>query len=214
MKFTADQNRAVYNNVYPHVQAYLAARLPVWTAATDPVLGPFWTTVSAGNIAGLNSSPQQWLAGRWTRRAWTPKYPAGPRLPGSLEYHFTYLTNYQFVGGALKGWGAGTALRYETPAAIGYLGGPARSGRAWRDRHPAGLQPGPRQGGPAPGSLAVLSVETPVPGRPDSCDHQLNCRDLWSNGSLLTVGINPDGSAQAFRIIPPRQWYLQTGFDF
>ena len=43
---------------------------------------------------------------------------------------------------------------------------------------------------------------------------QLNCRDVWSQGYLQMVGVNPDGSAQAFRIIPPRQWYLQTTFDF
>jgi hypothetical protein len=43
---------------------------------------------------------------------------------------------------------------------------------------------------------------------------QLNCRDVWSQGYLLTVGVNPDGSPNTFRIIPPRQWYLQTTFDF
>jgi hypothetical protein len=43
---------------------------------------------------------------------------------------------------------------------------------------------------------------------------QLNCRDVWSRGYLQVVGVNPDGSAQAFRIVPPRQWYFQTTFDF
>jgi hypothetical protein len=43
---------------------------------------------------------------------------------------------------------------------------------------------------------------------------QLNCRDVWSQGYLQTVGINPDGAPVTYRIIPPRQWYLQATFDF
>ena len=43
---------------------------------------------------------------------------------------------------------------------------------------------------------------------------QLNCRDVWSQGYLRVAGINLDGSPLSYRIIPPRQWFLQTTFDF
>jgi hypothetical protein len=215
MKFTADQNRAAYTNVYPHVQAYLAARLPVWTAAGDPVLGPFWTTISAGSIAGLNGSPQQWLASTVDAAGLDAEITQqGHDSPDLSKYHFNFLTDYRFVAGALKGWGLGTALRYETPAAIGYLGGPA-------DPSALGAIDALQANHPVFGEEVLhqdlwLSYRTRLPLLDDriSMTVSLNCRDVWSQGSLLTVGVNPDGSPQAFRILPPRQWYLQTSFDF
>jgi hypothetical protein len=221
MKLTADQDRAVDSNVYPHVQAYLASRLAVWTKATDPVLGPFWTTVSADKSFGGQYSiasagtPQQWLNGTVDAAGLDVEIAQqGHDQPDLSRYHFNYLTNYQFVSGPLAGFGLGTALRYETPAAIGYLGG----------------APDPS----ALGAIDTLQAFNPVDGkevlhqdlwvsyklrlpfldRRIRATVQLNCRDVWSQGYLLTVGINPDGSPQAFRILPPRQWYLQTTFDF
>jgi outer membrane receptor protein involved in Fe transport len=221
MKLTADQDRAVDSNVYPHVQAYIASRLAVWTKATDPVLGPFWTTVSADKAFGGQYSissagtPQQWLNGTVDAAGLDVEIAQqGHDQPDLSRYHFNYLTNYQVVTGPWAGFGVGTALRYETPSAIGYLGGAP---------DPAAL-----------GAIDTLQALNPVDGkevlhqdlwisykfrlpwldRRIRATVQLNCRDVWSQGYLETVGINPDGSPQAFRIIPPRQWYLQTTFDF
>jgi hypothetical protein len=218
MKFTADQDQAIYSNVYPHTQAYLVARLPVWTTATDPVLGPFWTTVSAGNVQGgasIGSTPQQWLASTVDAAGLDVELAQqGIVSPDLSKYHFNYLTNYQFVVGKLAGFGIGTALRYETPSAIGYPGG---------SPDPAAL-----------GAIDTLQALNPIYGKEvlhqdlwisykmklPFLDQrirmtvQLNCRDVWSSGYLETVQVNPDYSPETFRIIPPRQWYLQTTFDF
>jgi hypothetical protein len=221
MKLTADQDRAVDSNVYPHVQAYIASRLPVWSTASDPVLGPFWTTISAdrgsGGIYSIASfgTPQQWLNGTVDAAGLDVELAQqGHDQPDLSRYHFNYLTNYQFVTGKLAGLGLGTALRYETPAAIGYLGGAPDPG--------------------ALGAVDTLQAFNPIDGKEvlhqdlwvsykfkvPYLDNriratiQLNCRDVWSQGYLLTVGVNPDGSPTVFRIIPPRQWYLQTTFDF
>jgi outer membrane receptor protein involved in Fe transport len=216
MKITADQDASVASQVFPHIQAYIAARLPVWTAATDPVLGPFWTTVDAGNVGNeLGNSPQQWLNGVVDAAGLDVALAQqGHDSPDLSRYHFNYLTNYQFVTGKLTGFGVGTALRYETPAAIGYRAGAP---------DPAAL-----------GAVDTLQALNPIEGKevlhqdlwvsykmklPFLDDRirmtlQLNCRDVWSDGYLLTVTVNPDASPQAYRIIPPRQWYLQTTFDF
>jgi len=221
MKFTADKDQAVDSQVYPHVQAYLASRLAVWTKATDPVLGPFWTTISAdrgsGGLYSIASfgTPQQWLNGTVDAAGLDIELAQqGHNQPDLSPYHFNYLTNYQFVTGPLSGFGVGTAFRYETPAAIGYLGG----------------APDPT----ALGAIDTLQAFNPVNGKEylhqdawvsykmklpflDSrirMTVQFNVRDMWSQGYLLTVGINPDGTPTVYRIIPPRQYYLQTTFDF
>jgi hypothetical protein len=43
---------------------------------------------------------------------------------------------------------------------------------------------------------------------------QLNVRDANKSGGLQAVQFNPDGSASAFRIIDPRQYYVTTTFEF
>jgi hypothetical protein len=216
MKFTADQDRAAYNNVYPHVQAYIAARLPVWTTATDPILGPYWTTVSAGNVGNIGGgTPQQWLAGTVDAAGLDVEIAQQNHdSPDLSRYHFNYLTNYQFVTGPIAGFGLGTALRYETPAAIGYLGGAPDPGALGAIDSLQAFNP--VNGKEVLHQDAWISYKMKLPFLDNRIRMtvQLNCRDMWSQGSLLTVGINPDGTPVTYRIIPPRQWYLQATFDF
>jgi hypothetical protein len=220
MKLSADRDVAVNSAVYPHIQAYLAARLPVWTTATDPVLGPFWTTISADrggggtfSIAG-SGTPQQWLNGTVDAAGLDIELAQqGHDQPDLSKYHLNYLTNYQFVTGRLSGFGLGTAFRYETPAAIGYLGAapdPAALGAI------DSLQPfNPVNGKEVLHQDAWISYRMRMPFNPRiRMTLQLNCRDVWSQGCLQEVGVNPDGSPLSYRIIPPRQWFLQTTFDF
>ena len=42
---------------------------------------------------------------------------------------------------------------------------------------------------------------------------QLNVRNIFENGRLQTVAVNPDGSPYAFRIIDPRQFILSATFN-
>jgi outer membrane receptor protein involved in Fe transport len=216
MKFTADQDQAVDSAVFPHVIQYIAARLPVWSTTTDPVLGSFWTTVNAGNINGLGStSPQQWLSEFVYAGGLDVQLAQQNHVqPDLSKYHFNFLTNYVFDTGPLKGFGVGGALRYETPAAIGYYGGspdPAALGAI------DSLQPfNPIYGKEFlhQDSWISYAMHLPFLDKRIRMKVQLNVRDLWSNGYLLTVAVNPDGSSQLYRIVPPRQWYLQTTFDF
>jgi outer membrane receptor protein involved in Fe transport len=215
MKFTADQDEAVYSNVYPHIQAYLASRLPVWTKATDPVLGPFWTTVSGGNFSDGGGSPQQWLNGTVDAAGLDVELAQQNHIsPDLSKYQFSYLTNYQFVQGVLKGFGIGTALTYETPAAIGYYGAspdPAALGAV------DGLQAfNPIKGKEVIHEDAWISYKMRMPFLDNRirATFQLNVKDMWSNGYLQTVQVNPDGTPQAFRIVTPRRFYLTATFDF
>jgi len=216
MKFTADEDQAIYSGVFPHIQQYLAARLPVWTKATDPVLGPFWTTVSAGNVGNDGGgSPQQWLAGTVDAAGLDVQLAQQNHVsPGLSKYHFNYITNYQFVSGIAKGFGVGTTLSYQTPFEIGYYGGaPDPSALGAVDT----LQPfNPINQKQLIHQDVWISYRTKLPWLDNRIrmSVQLNVKDIWSNGYLQTVNVNPDGTPQAFRIVPPRRYYLTTTFDF
>ena len=41
----------------------------------------------------------------------------------------------------------------------------------------------------------------------------INVRNLFENGRLQTVAVNPDGTPYAFRIIDPRQFILSATFN-
>jgi hypothetical protein len=46
------------------------------------------------------------------------------------------------------------------------------------------------------------------------CKVQLNCVDLTSNGYILPIAYNFDGTPYTWRIVPPRQWSLTARFSF
>jgi hypothetical protein len=219
MKVTADQDQAIYSAVFPHTQAYLASRMPIWTKATDPVLGPFWTTVDAGNVNGSasigNASPQQWISGTVDAAGLDVELAQqGIVSPDLSKYHFNYLTNYQFVTGQLAGFGVGTAFRYETPSAIGYPGGAPDPGALGAIDTLQALQPIYGKELLHQDLWVSYKMKLPFLDNRIRMTIQLNVRDAWSQGYLETVQVNPDGSGETYRIIPPRQWYLQTTFDF
>ena len=216
MKISADTNRANEANVHPGIQAFLRSRLPVWTVAKDPVLGPFWTTVCAGNVGNTGGlSPQAYLNSQVDAAGLDADLALqGQRAPDLSRYHYNYLTNYQIVTGKFAGVGIGTALRYESDPIIGYPGtapDPAALGAI------DGLNV--FQGAYGKEVLhqdAWISYKTHLPFLDNRIrvTFQINVRDMWSQGYLQTVALNPDLSPETYRIIPPRQWYFQTTFDF
>ena len=215
MKFTMDRDTAVNTNLAPHIQAYLAARLPIWTKATDPVFGPFWTTVSAGNQSDGGGSPQQWLNGTVDAAGLDVALAQqGHVAPDYSKYHLNFLTNYQFVQGMFKGFGVGTAFTYQSPSAIGYYGNPP---------DPVALNAidGLQAFNPIYSKEKIhediwisYRMRLPFLDNRIRASFQLNVKDMWENGYLRVVQTNPDGTPQAYRIIPPRRFYLTTTFDF
>ena len=129
------------------------------------------------------------------------------------KYRWATVTNYDFTEGKLKNFNVGGAVRWEDKASIGFLG------------------KAPSVGGALPGAILELDPNKPVWDRArfyadvaagyrfrlfsDKVRRkvQLNVKDVFENGRLQKVGINPDGSVFAYRIINPRQFILTTSFD-
>lgn len=129
------------------------------------------------------------------------------------EYRFTGITNYDFTEGKLKNFNVGAAMRWESRASIGYLAGK------------------PETSGPYSGTVLFLDNDKPVWDKARfymdlSAGYkfrlsngkirgkaQLNIKDALEGGRLQAIGVNPDATPYAYRIINPRQFILSTSFD-
>ncbi len=204
LKFNATQTKSIESDVAPAVQRYLDMRLPVWQGIKDDD-GNFWFGPS-GSEARLASNVAAPLA---LLRANEGKSSTQVR-----EWRFNATTSYQLAGLGgdgrwLKNLTVGGAVRWEDEASIGYLGGPPDADGVIRtldanrpvfDKARAYFD-------------AFASYRLRLFDQKVSARLQLNVRNMFEDGRLQTIRVNPDGQASTFRIIDPRQFILTVTFD-
>jgi len=231
IKVTADKQETTYRNIAPQYDAWLAQRLPVWqslAAADIPdftdangrrySLKNFWTGYGFASVAQVentdgNTSPEAYFNNVVQSQVGLAKALEGVSAPAQRKYHSALITNYRFSSGRLKGFSVGGAQRWESKAAIGFLGkvGDART---------------------APTVINVADPARPVYDQGNfytdvwisysrrilkeryGLKVQLNVNNLTEGGRLLPTAVNFDGSPWAFRIIDPRQFVLTTTLEF
>jgi hypothetical protein len=221
MKFTLGKQETVFNNIAPEWDAWVAQRMPIWLAAKAAGFPDFWNTTGQDlTNAGITDSTlgaAQRVQDYWYTNVdpimRTAKRLEGKVTPDQRKWRWNFITNYGFVRGPLKDFGVGGAARWEDRAAIGYYG-------AAPD---------------ADGIIRTLDINRPIfDGEQFHVDLwtsytlrrlpffgdkvrtklQLNVRDVFENGGLEPIAVNPDGQKIAFRIKDPRQWFLTATFDF
>jgi hypothetical protein len=138
---------------------------------------------------------------------------AGKYKSQTREWRGNIVTRFNFSGVTKNRWlrplTLTGAMRYEGKVGIGYLAGPAD----------------------IDGIVRTLDAEKPVYdkartyydvgfrysykfGRSKVLTHlQLNVTNLFEDGGLRVVGINPDGSPYQYRIIDPRRITASVTFD-
>jgi outer membrane receptor protein involved in Fe transport len=198
-RITVARQRTFDQNLAPTLQQYIDLRLPIWTTATDPTIGPFWT--GSGAQAYYNQNIL-------TPLSFAVANQGKPRSQVK-EWTWRYLTNYHFTEGKLKGLGVGTQVRWDDRSSIGFYGTSDPDGVIRT------LDPSRPIWSPARYYFDLLAsydlrlfkdkVRTRI---------QLNVRNVNENGRLQGVGANPDGTIYNWRIIEPRQFILTTTFDF
>lgn len=212
IKLSASQTQAIDLAVSPELFDYWQTRLPTWTTLrADLVPGSgdgqgarWWTTVASNGTTPEATYQSNLLAPYLLATANVGKPRSQVR-----EYRWAAITNYDFTTGPLANFNFGGAIRWEDKAAIGFLG-----------QTPAG-------GGP----IVELDPDRPVwdPARyyvdlfagyrfrlfSDKVRGkvQLNVKDVFEGGRLQPVGVNPDGSVYAYRIVDPRQFILSASFE-
>lgn len=202
IKFNVAQMESRDSNIAGELSAYLARRLPIWQTTADDNGNRWWAANNgAAETTYLSSIRAPYLF---------EIANDGKKRSQVREWRWNALTNYDFPTGPLKGFSVGGAVRWESEAAIGYLG-----------RAPD-----------ANGVILELDPDKPVNDKARAyfdlslgyrfklasdrirVRTQLNVRDLFEDGRLQAVGVDPLGRPTISRIIDPRLFILTTTLEF
>jgi hypothetical protein len=237
MKLTYGNQDAQYSNVLLEFNAWYDVRNPVWQAAKasdyllpqyqglakyttsggrEVDLTNFWTSygfasevrldepfgnTNVANYYNINVNPQVLLA----------RDLDGQSAPGQRKNRTSFLTNYSFVEGKLKGWAVGGVERWEDKSIIGYYGKASGANGTQLDVSDTTR---PIYDDANFYTDLWVSYTRKVFNDKVRMKLQLNVVNAFENGGLQTVAVNYDGSPYAFRIVDPRQFILTAGFDF
>jgi hypothetical protein len=231
MKLTGSKSSASYKNIAPQYDEWLAERMPKWTTSAAPEipdfvepltgrlwsLKNFWTGYGYSAQARIentdgNTSAQAYFNNVVVSQVAFAKALEGATSPLEREYHGSFLTNYVFREGKLKGFSVGGSQRWESKAAIGFHGKVGDPGQ--------------------PTVINLADVTRPIY---DSGNYytdlwfaytrkiandkvrmkiQFNINNATEGGRLMPIQTNLDGQSWAYRIIDPRQYVLTTTFEF
>lgn len=202
IKANLAQTEAYDSNIGADVTQYLAERMAVWTTVRDDQGNRWWDY--------NNSAPR----GRYISDILAPYSfevaNSGKPRPQLREWRMNLLTNYDFVGGRFKNWSVGGALRWESKGAIGFYGMPPDAEGLITNLDPdRPIYDKARYKIDLNVSYKFRLLRDKVRGKV-----QLNVRDIFEDGRLQAIAVNPDGDPYAFRIIDPRQFILSTSFEF
>lgn len=184
--------------------------------ASEPAKTIYLTTLFVPDSTSALSGYMRNVATSYSRVANADGAPATELR----EWRGNVFANYEFSSGALRGFGGGGAIRYQSKAAIGL---PITSFRA--DGSPA-------TGAAQPGDFRAYDVTNPYYG-PSETDYdmwlsyrrpvwhnrvhakfQLNIRNLFADNRLIPIASQPDGSMAVGRISQPTTYSLTAQFDF
>jgi hypothetical protein len=210
LRSTIRQSKAFNGIMSPALQEYVAARLPEWQSAVSPFDGSsYWS----GSYRIGNQTPQSWYTANLLAPMKLAVATQGKIRSQYREWGASMVTNYKFRGLTdskwLKNLDIGGAVRWEDKAIIGYRG-------AAPD---------------ADGVVRELDADKPIFDKSRyyvdlsagynlrfhrdkiRCRLQLNVNNVFEDGRLQAVAVNPDGTPWGFRIIDPRQFILSATFD-
>ncbi|WP_438481008.1 TonB-dependent receptor plug domain-containing protein [Oleiharenicola lentus] len=209
IKLTASQSNPLNGIMSPAVQEYINERMPVWTTIKDPVTGlPWWTTPKDNGVIARDWYTQNVLASLKLAVALQ-----GKRRSQTAEYQASLLTNYDLVGLTSNRWlkplTVGGSLRWRDESSIGFLAAAPDADGIVREYDPN--KPVWEKGETTVDLSAVYRLR--LFNDKVRCKLQLNVNNVFEDGTLKPVAVNPDGTPWAFRIVDPRQFILSASFE-
>ena len=207
VKFNLTRQETINGQMADDITQFINARLPVWQSIIDPETKQPWFTSLYGTTSAAIFLETFLKAPLKLAQAFR-----GKSRPEIRKYHANLLANYRLAGLSenriLKNLQVGGAIRWEDKAAIGYYGlqqlpavitdlDPNRpvydKARAYFD--------------------AFATYRTKLFAGKTRTTFQFNVRNLTEGGRLQPIKANPDGRANAYRIVDPRQFILSATFD-
>jgi len=208
-------------NVSSTLQKWIDQRMPIWTTLVDQAASIYWTPAQLAaepqhlwwthNYGGTQTAQQNFQAFVATPYSVIKQLEnnANPQL---RRYNFRASTNYKLAGitdnHILRNFSIGGAVRWESPAAIGFWGVPDANGiyqtldasKPIYDHANAYYD-------------LVVGYRTKLFKGRIPASFQLNVRNLTENGHLQPIAAYPDGSINTYRIVDPRIFILSASFD-
>jgi hypothetical protein len=209
MKLTGSQEIPLNGIMSPAVQNYIDSRWQTWMNVKDPVTGSLWWTTPEAN----NTIPRDWYTNNVNANLKLAVALQGKRRSQTREYHLSYLSSYSFSGITENHWlkplDLGGSVRWQNKASIGYLAAAPDSDGIVREYNPN--KPVWQKDDyffDAFARYRLRFFKDKV-----HCTLQLNVNNIFENGHLQPVAVNPDGTPWAFRIVDPRQFILSATFS-
>ena len=212
VKANVVQQKAFNGFISQKLQDYVTERLPVWQAATNPYNPSerYWD----GSYSVGGRTPKDWYNVNLLAPMKLAIATQGKARGQTREWRVNGLTNYKLAGLTdhrwLKNIDVGGGFHWEDKAVIGYLGGTPDSDGPIRE-----LDPNKPVYDKARYSVDLMAgYEVKLFSGKVSTRLQLNVNNVFEDGRLQPIAVNPDGTPWAFRIIDPRQFVLTATFDF
>lgn len=194
-------------------------------AIRDNIAGSLKEWVDARNLVhnGDNGDIRLWWSGdrnntlktRWNQEFYGRYQLAlqqeGQSQPELREWRFNLVTNYSFRDGRFKGLNVGGSLRWEDEVGIGY---PQAEGQTEAGNLVVVYDTTSPYMGPTETHMDLWAGYTI--NLNDNVDWriQLNVRDVLSDGGLVPISVQPDGTIREYRIQGDPNWFLTNTFTF
>ncbi|HVW22780.1 MAG TPA: TonB-dependent receptor plug domain-containing protein [Opitutaceae bacterium] len=207
---TFTQTGSFNSNVSGDTQAWIAARMPIWTTIIDQNTGQLWWTHNYGGSQTAQQNYSTFVQAPFSiiqqtqgkRNPQIPEYSANlVSSIGLAQFTPNPILSKFIVGGAVR-WQSASSLGYyglqQLPAVITALD-PNKP--IWY-KQPAGVD-------------AFIAYNTRLWGGKVPTRIQLNARDIENHNSWLKpVATFPDGTPTQWAIVDPTYWTLTVTFNF
>jgi hypothetical protein len=210
VKATVTQTRAFNGHVSQALQDYIQERLAVWTTLKSPFDGsPYWN--GSFKLGGL--TPEQYYNTNILGPLKLALASEGKPRTQTREWRANLVTNYKLAQITENPWlkrlNVGGAVRWEARGSIGFYGMPPDSDGIIRSLDPnKPVWDKARYYFDFMAGYDLRLFQDKIRAR-----LQLNVRNVFEDGRLQPIAVNPDGTPWAFRIIDPRQFILSATFS-
>lgn len=188
------------------INSNMAGSLKEWVEARNAVWNGLAGDIRMWSGGGNNSIKNMWNQSFYSRYLLSIQ-KEGTAVGELREWQWSIVTNYRFSDGLLKGLSVGGSLRWEDDVVIGYPVYTDEDGvqkfdidNPWK--------------GPTEDHLDLwIAYNTKLTDK-INWKIQLNIRDALSDGGLIPVAVQADGSGGQYRIGPSRRFMLTSTFTF